>query len=281
MKSTDLIIGAHLSIAKGFYAAYQEAKEILKGNALQIFTKNPRGGASKPLEKDDVQKCQVFQQENHFFMVAHCSYLLNFAKSHTSDPWPNNSLIEDINRVDMLRGQAVVLHIGKKLEMTEDEAMQNIVENIHYVLDKTSDKKIMILLENTAGQGTEIGYRFEELGKLMKAIHHHRVKVCFDTCHAFSAGYDLRGKKEVENTLQEFDRHIGLENVLVFHLNDTKKTLGSRVDRHEDIEFGNIGLDGILEIVRFAQKHHIPCILETPAEHSSYAKQIQLIKDAL
>lgn len=276
----SLILGAHMSIGKGFLHAYEEAKEI-GGNALQIFTKNPRGRASKPLDMNDAKNCQTFQKEHHFFAVAHCSYLLNFAKSFISDPWPNESLIDDIEKIDVIGGCCVVLHIGKKLELSDEEATKNIVANIQYVLDKTGNKKTYILLENTAGQGTEIGFRFEELGKLIKAINHHRVKVCFDTCHVFSAGYDLRGKEEVKRTMKEFDEKIGLQHLIMFHLNDSKKGLGSQVDRHEDIGHGTIGLEGILEICRFADTNNIPCILETPAEHSSYAEQIALLKKSL
>lgn len=275
----SFVIGAHMSIGKGFFHAYTEAQKDLGANAMQIFTKNPRGASSKPLQQEDIQQCQVFQQTHHFFSVAHCSYLLNFAKSFTHDPWPNESLIDDIRRIHILGGCCVVLHIGKKLELSDEEVVNNIVYNIHYVLDKTKDTPTYILLENTAGQGTEIGYRFDELGMLIRAINNDRVKVCFDTCHAFAAGYDIRNKQAVDNTMREFDQQVGLQNLIMFHLNDAKKELGSRVDRHEDIGFGTIGWEGIFAITEFAHKYHLPCILETPAEKQSYKEQIQIIRD--
>ncbi len=272
-----LQIGAHMSIGKGFLTAFTDSKDVVGGTALQIFTKNPRGRESKPLNPEDVAACQEFQKENNFFAAAHCSYLLNFAKSFTTDPWPNESLIDDLRRIDAVGGHAVVLHIGKQLELSEDEAKENIVKNIHIVLEKTKDLKTMILLENTAGQGTEIGYRFEQLGGLIKAINHPRVHVCMDTCHAFASGYDLTSEEGAKETFGLFDEHIGLEHLKMFHLNDAKKEQGSRVDRHEDIAMGKIGLEGILAIARFAEKNNIPCILETPAEHATYTAQIEQI----
>ncbi len=277
----SLTIGAHMSMAKGFFSAYQKMKEDVLGNALQVFTKNPRGRQSKELNAEDVKQCQVFQKEHHFFAVAHCSYLLNFAKDFKQDLWPNKSLIDDIIRTEAIGGSAVVLHIGKRLDLDEKEVVKNIVYNIHFVLEKTKEKDVYIVLENTAGQGTEIGFRFEELGMLLEAIADERVKICFDTCHAFAAGYDLRNKKTVEGTFSLFDKQIGLEKLYMFHLNDTKKELGSRVDRHEDIGYGQIGKEGILEVVRFAMKKNIPCILETPAMEESYKIQVENIRKML
>lgn len=274
----SLILGAHMSISKGFFRAYEETKNDLAANALQIFTKNPRGRDSKPLNPADVESCQAFQRQNHFFAAAHCSYLLNFARSFAADPWPNQSLIDDINRIDAVGGQAVVLHIGKKMDMEATVAYENIMNNIHYVLEKTADKKTMILLENTAGQGSEIGYLFEELGTLIKMIDHPRVHVCIDTCHAFNAGYELRDDSGFDQTLAEFDRHIGLEHIKMFHLNDAKKEKGSRRDRHEDVGHGQIGLPGIMRVVQFAEKNSLPMILETPMEQATYKQQIELIK---
>lgn len=276
-----LRIGAHMSMAKGFTKAYVDAKEVVQGNTLQIFTKSPRGGKTKPLDPKDVQMCQEFQQKNNFFCAAHCSYLLNFTQSFSKDPWPNLSLIEDIERIHAVGGQAVVLHVGRRVGLPLEDVFKNFVYNIHMVLEKTKHLPTLIFMENTAGQGSEVGFQFEELGALLKAIHHPRVHVCLDTCHAFAAGYDLRDKKGVEKTMQEFDRHIGLEHLKMMHLNDSKKGLGEHRDRHEDIGHGQIGLNGILEIVRFAEKNNIPCVLETPMEKESYAEQVKKIRENL
>lgn len=274
-------IGAHVSITKGFYAAYEYSKNELKGSALQLFTKSPRGGKVRALDPVDQQKSLEFQKENNFFCVAHCSYLLNFARPATPDSWANASLIDDVEKISAVGGHAVVLHIGKRLEIPENEVFKNIVENIHTVLEKTQHLNTKILLEITAGQGTEIGFRFEELGKLHQAINHPRVGICFDTCHAFAAGYDLRDEKAVQETFKAFDDIIGLEHLNLFHLNDTKKGLGSRVDRHADIGHGMIGKDGILAVARFAKSRNIPIILETPCEHEGYKEQIADIKASL
>ncbi len=277
----SLMLGSHMSISKGISRSYEDTLNELNANALQIFTKNPRGRQSKSLDPADIARCQEFQQEHHFFCAAHCSYLLNFAQSFESDPWPNESLIDDINRIDAVGGQAVVLHIGRKTGLGDEEAYTNIVQNIEYVIQKTSDKSTWICLENTAGQGTEVGYRFEELGLLVKRIDHPRVRVCLDTCHAFNAGYELRTPDGFAETLSAFDAHIGLDKLALFHLNDSKKELGSRRDRHEDIGFGQIGMDGIMNVVRYAEKNSLPMVLETPMEQMSYHDQIDKIKAAL
>jgi len=166
--------------------------------------------------------------------------------------------------------------------LSSSEAIKNYVDNIKIIVEKTNGSESAVILENTAGQGTEIGFRLDDLGEIYKKIDNKkRVRVCLDTAHMFGAGYDLREEKAVKNTLGEIDKYIGVENIACIHFNDAKKPLSSRVDRHEDVGRGTIGEDGLRSFVKELRKlggENIPLILETPEGFDSYEKQIKKIK---
>jgi deoxyribonuclease-4 len=252
-----------MSIADGFLNAAQKTVAEYGANAMQIFLKSPRGRSEKPLDLKEAEEFKKYCRAHGVFVVGHCSYLLNFAKDLSADPWPLDSLISDLHKIKQLGGGGVVLHLGKYLELDKATALKFMAKNIGEVLNRT--KNGWIILENTAGQGSEIGWRFEELAKLYgKLGKPTRVKFCLDTAHAFAAGYELSTPVSVKKTLAEFDRLIGLKNLICLHLNDTFKTLGSRVDRHENIGKGLIGKAGLLAIIKLAQQRSWPMILETP-----------------
>ncbi len=273
-----LQVGVHSSIAKGFLDAVAIV-ENLGGNAVQIFLKSPRSYRYvKDLTKDEALAVKRRLNEKNIFLIGHCSYLLNFAKPLRDFRYVADSLIDDMNKIFALGGVGIVLHIGKYLEFTKEEAFANIKENLSYVLQNTHEEA-KIVLENTAGQGSEIGFRLDELEELFQALDcHKRTGFCLDTCHAFAAGYDLRTEQGVDDWLTDFEKRFGLDRLVCFHLNDAKKDVGSRVDRHEDLGFGKIGLEGIGAVVNFAHRHGKPLILETPAKSSDYAEQIRIVK---
>ena len=272
-------VGAHASIAKGFCNSLKSI-DVIGGNAVQIFLKSPQGRASKPLEDKDAMETFGFLKEKEIFLVGHCSYLLNFAKEFKEDPWAVESLIDDMKKISRLGGKGVVLHIGKYVGMEKKIAFDNIKKSVELVLEKTpSDVKV--IFENTAGQGTEIGYRFEELSEIYNMFSKEekmRIGFCLDTCHSFAAGYDLRNKDGVAEWKNSFDKLIGWEKVVCIHFNDAKKELASRVDRHQDIGFGFIGNEGLKEVAIIAKHTNKPLILETTTEHESYDIQIETIK---
>lgn len=278
--SNKLYVGAHASIGKGMKNALISIEEI-GGNAIQIFLKNPRGRVGKELDESEAKETKKYLLEKDLFLVGHCSYLLNFAKPFSENPWSVESLIDDMVRIEKLGGIGVVLHIGKYLDYSKQEAFENIKFNINKVLMLTP-KNTCIILENTAGQGTEIGFKVEELSELYVLLGKHpRVKFCLDTCHAHAAGYDLSTKVGLEDWKELFHKLIGLENIVCIHLNDCKKESGCRVDRHEDIGFGTIGKGGIKEISKFARDMNIPLILETPSKDISYLEQIKWVKESV
>ena len=271
-------IGAHVSIAGGYLEAFKRAQAI-GADAMQIFTKSPRGGALRKITKEEATEIKNWKGRSGVRkVVIHASYLLNFAKPLKLTDFESRSLLDDLESADLIEADGVVLHIGKTLKLDPTEAETLFVKNIIAILEHTKKLKAKIILENTAGQGTEMGYQLDHLGKIVGAIKSPRLGVCLDTQHAFAAGYSPA------QLLNEFDKHIGLGKLTCVHLNDSKKILGSRVDRHEDIGHGHIGEKLLKEFVKemaAKTKGTVPPILETPEEHSSFTDQIKKVKSWL
>lgn len=258
-----LILGAHVSIAAGFPEAAIFAKEKLQANALQIFAKSPRSNGKSKLT--EVEATAYRAAAKNIFTVIHCSYLLNFAKDLSKTSYPLENLIDDLNTSEKLNAAGVILHVGKHLELSRAEGITWIVKNLQFVLEKTKNLKSAIILEITAGQGTELGNNFQELKEIYTQLKKHkRIKFCFDTCHAFAGGYDLRDAARVKKVFAEFDKALGIKNLTCIHFNDALADFSSRVDRHANLGEGKIGKAGLLAVARFAQKNSIPLILETP-----------------
>ena len=262
-----LILGAHMSIAGGFAQAAKKTGEEYGCNAMQIFTKSPRSRQVKPIDPDDAEDfkdhCKHYNIQH---VVAHSSYLLNFGKPIAQVQWALNDIKTDFKRLHQLGGHGVVLHIGKALEEDRQTAINNVIENAKIVIEETKDTGLDYILENTAGQGTEIGYRLDELGQIWKGLKGFspRLRSCLDTAHIWAAGYDISTPKGAEQTLKEYDQLIGIDTLSCFHFNDSIKEMGSRVDRHGNIGKALIGLEGLKAIAHFAEKKSIPLILETP-----------------
>lgn len=253
------IYGAHMSIAGGFVEALKDA-DAFGANAMQIFMKSPRGRAKTKLTSEEAEEFRTVYRDLDFkFVVAHCSYLLNFAKK--GQKWALESLIDDLRGVEMLGGSGVVLHVGKHLDLEYEEAMKFLIPNLKTVLKETSNLDAKIILENTAGQGTEMGRSFEELAEIQEALGDPRVSICLDTCHSWVWGYDWGDSGAV---FEEFDRVLGLESLECIHFNDATKERGSRVDRHANLGDGELGVKSLESIVKFAGENSVPLILETP-----------------
>ena len=262
-----LILGAHMSIAGGFAQAAQKTAIELGCNAMQLFTKSPRSRMVKPIDPEDAQAFKdLCKKHNIRHVVAHSSYLLNFGKPADQIPWAIKDIVMDFDRLDSIGGHGVVLHIGKSLDGERDPAIRNVIENAKKIVDLTQKTGLQYILENTAGQGSEIGFRLDELALIWKELKGFspQIKSCLDTAHIWAAGYDISTQKSVEQTIKEYDQLIGIDTLSCFHFNDSKKLLGSRVDRHDNIGRGNIALEGLITIARFAEKHSIPLIMETP-----------------
>lgn len=258
-------LGAHESVSGGLHRAYERVDSV-GGEALQIFTRNQRQWRPKPLSEDEIIQFAKARESHETMQVAsHGSYLINLASgkeelSHKSI----NALILEFERCHLLNIPYVVLHPGSHTGDGVEVGLDRVVAAMDQALEKSSEE-VMLLLETTAGQGTGLGSGFEELAYLRdRCSFPERVGFCVDTCHIFAAGYDLRTAESYGNTIQQMDEQLGLDNVKFFHLNDSKKGLGSRVDRHEHIGKGEIGLAGFEQLVNDSRFSQLPMTLETP-----------------
>ncbi|MCA9090796.1 MAG: deoxyribonuclease IV [Planctomycetaceae bacterium] len=262
------LFGSHLSIAGGYYKAADAAAE-LGMDTVQIFTKNNNQWSGKTLADDDIRQFQAAVRAAGLSLpCSHDSYLINLA-SPKDDLWRKSleAFVVELERAEALGLAGVVMHPGSYVDSSEQEGLQRIVEALEEVHHRTQGFKVQTWLETTAGQGTNLGHRFEHLGQIIaESSVPERFGVCVDTCHIFAAGYPLQAKEEYEATVDELIANIGLEKIRAFHLNDSKKGLGSRVDRHEHIGEGELGLEPFRHLVNDSRFAGHPMYLETKKE---------------
>ena len=198
-------------------------------------------------------------------LFLHLPYLPNIACSKSKFYKRSiHSIATDLQRAEDLGAHYLIIHIGHRMDSSEDQAIEAVSQGIHQAFEKVQNA-VMLLMENTAGQGTEIGYTFDQIKKIIEGVHdHERIGICLDTAHSFEAGYDLSTKGGIERTLENFDRTLGLKRLHLLHLNDSKTPLGSRKDRHWHIGEGHIGREGFRYLVNRPSLNHLPGIMETP-----------------
>jgi deoxyribonuclease-4 len=261
-----LSLGAHMSVAGGVDLAIGRAVAF-NMDSCQIFTKNANQWAAKPLDPKVVERWLEQQQTAGVTnFVAHDSYLINVG-TPADELWEKsrNALQIELERCDQLNVPYLVSHPGAHVGSGVDAGIARVSEAINRIFDDTPDGTSMLLLETTAGQGTTLGRTFEEIAGIMDKIENKsRVGVCLDTCHIFVAGYDLRDSDSYEQTIGDFDRIVGLDNLKVIHLNDAKKGLGSHVDRHTHIGEGELGLEPFRFLMNDPRLDGRPGVLETP-----------------
>ncbi|MBE9506948.1 MAG: deoxyribonuclease IV [Chloroflexi bacterium] len=259
-------LGAHESIAGGLHKAFDRAQSV-GCEAMQIFVKSNRSWAVKPLTEEDIARFKAKAEETGIHpVVGHTSYLLNLA---TPDEalWTKSrdTLIIELERCEALDVGWLVLHPGSHVGAGEEAGLARVAQALGEVHAATPGFRAQILLETTAGQGTNLGYRFEHLAWLIEQTPRgERLGVCLDTCHVFAAGYELRTPEGYGATMEAFDRVIGLERLHAIHLNDSKGDLGSHKDRHEHIGKGFIGLEGFRHLLNDPRLAGLPGLLETP-----------------
>jgi deoxyribonuclease-4 len=259
-------LGAHLSIAGGLPRAVDRAVAS-KCEALQIFTKSAGQWRARTLADDEVVLFRRRVAETGIRpVVAHNSYLINIAAAAPALRRQSlEALREEIDRADRLGLDALVMHPGSYTTGTEAQGLQLIADGLRTLLAERPDSGVMILLEQTAGQGTNLGHRFEHLAAILERLEGSpRVGVCLDTCHLLTAGYDLCSDDGYRQTFRDFDRLVGLDRIKVFHLNDSKKPCGSRIDRHEHIGKGCLGLEPFRRVLNDPRFATLAMILETP-----------------
>jgi deoxyribonuclease IV len=265
-RNNNILLGAHMSIGGGAHRAIERARSI-GCTAMQIFVKNNMQWFARPLRRDEISAFLKHRQRGDLVSVfAHANYLINLAA--TNPRFLANSLralSEELTRADQLELPFLVLHPGAHRGAGEEAGLDKIVASIDTVLRGIPKVKTRIALETTAGQGTCLGHRFEQIAYIIERVREpERLCVCMDTAHVFAAGYDIGSEAGVWRTFREFDRVIGLGRLVAIHVNDSKTPRGSRVDRHQHIGKGKIGLDAFRFIVRNRRFRKIPKVLETP-----------------
>lgn len=271
-----LTIGCHLSASDGFLHMGQEAVSI-GANTFQFFTRNPRGGAAKPLDLQDITAYSAYAQEHGIGrLVAHAPYTLNGC---SADPairdFARRTMLDDLQRLEHLPGNCYNFHPGSHVKQGVEIATEQICGMLNSILWK--DMKTTVLLETMAGKGSEVGRSFEELRAIIDGTElGNQLGVCLDTCHVSDAGYDIVNR--LDDVLAEFDRVLGLDRLKAIHLNDSKNPCGAHKDRHEKIGEGCIGLEALVRVVNHPQLKHLPFELETPNDLAGYAAEIKLIR---
>jgi len=272
-------IGAHVSALGGVENAPLNAVEI-GAKAFALFTKNQRQWSSPPLSAQNIRKFKD-NCERHGFsskhILPHDSYLINLGHpDNDAIEKSRTAFLDEMQRCEALGLELLNFHPGSSLkEISAEECLKRIAESINIALNKT--RSVCAVIENTAGQGSNAGNKFEELKFIIDLIDDKsRIGICIDTCHAFAAGYDLVGESAFEETFEMFDRIIGFNYLKAMHLNDSKKGLGSRVDRHENLGLGTIGFEPFMRIMQDTRFDNIPLILETP-DDTKWAEEIKLL----
>ena len=263
-----MLLGAHMSIAGGVDKAIERGA-ALSCTAIQLFTKNANQWKGKPFEKEEIERFAALRKESNIFRIlAHNAYLINLASSNNSLRTKSiNALIDEMGRCMALSIPCIIIHPGAHLGAGEDEGIKNIINSLNIIIDKTNGWQVDIAMETTAGQGTNIGYRFEHLARIIDGVKDkERIKVCLDTCHIFAAGYDISTAEGYAHVIKEFDKLVGIDRLICLHLNDCKREFGSRIDRHEHIGKGTLGALPFRLIMNDRRLGNIPKIIETPKD---------------
>ncbi len=278
-------LGAHVSVAGGLEKALPRGEE-LGCTAIQIFVKSQRSWQAKPLADEQVAAFREARSSSPIaFVVAHASYLINLAATDAEKlAKSRRALSDELDRCAALGLDGLVLHPGAHLGKGEEVGIERIARSLDAVLGPRDEGSPKVLLENTAGQGTVLGYRFEQLAAILQQTDcRASLGVCLDTCHAFAAGYPLHQPSGVGETLERFDEAVGLESLVCFHLNDSKQPFAARKDRHENLGNGEIGAGAFASLVNEPRLASVPMILETPTgdDNEGYREDLALLRSFL
>jgi deoxyribonuclease-4 len=271
-----LHIGCHLSVANGYAAMGRTALE-LQADTFQFFTRNPRGASAKEIDPADAEELNQILRENHFApLVAHAPYTLNpcSAEKKTRD-LALMLMLSDLDRMELIPGNYYNFHPGSHVGQGDEAGLQLLDEFLRTILPHA--KNTTVLIETMAGKGSEIGYSFEQVAKMIQSAGApDNLGVCLDTCHIYSAGYDV--VNDLDRVLEQFDSTIGLARLKAIHLNDSMTPFSSHKDRHECIGNGSLGLDAVARIINHPALQELPFVLETPNELEGYRKEIALLR---
>lgn len=272
-----LILGCHLSSSKGYLAMGKQAV-ALHANTFQFFTRNPRGSKAKPVDFKDLSDYNEYAQMNELGpLIAHAPYTLNPCSADEGlREFARRTMAEDIATLEHLDRVYYNFHPGSHVGQGTEMGIEYIAQALNAII--TPQQKTCVLLETMSGKGSEVGASFEELAEIITRVEYgDKLGVCLDTCHVYSAGYDI--KENLESVLEQFDKIIGLRRLKAIHLNDSMTAFGSRKDRHEKIGQGSLGLEAVVQLITHPALKGLPIALETPNELEGYAREIALLRD--
>ncbi|MCF7792566.1 MAG: deoxyribonuclease IV [Candidatus Cloacimonetes bacterium] len=276
-------IGAHVSIAGGVENAPGNANEI-EAKAFGMFTKNQRQWKAKPFTNKNIENFKIDLKANGFkpeHVLPHDTYLINLGHPEREKlEKSRKAFLDELQRCEQLDLKLLNFHPGSSLgKISEEECLKTVADSINWAIDRTDD--VIAVIENTAGMGNHVGHSFEQIAFIVEHVENKdRVGICYDTCHGFTAGYDIRTKTAFEKTFADFDKMIGMNYLKGMHLNDSKKEFASNKDRHESIGKGFIGLDAFKFIMNDKRFDNIPLILETP-NSEIWKDEIKMLYDMI
>jgi deoxyribonuclease-4 len=262
---SSLLLGSHTSVSGGIYKAFERAASI-GCTTMQVFVKNANQWYGKPCTDEDVSKYRAAEAQTSVHpVIAHAAYLINLCAANPAiRSKSREGFLDELRRCEMFGIKALVVHPGAHVGAGEDEGIKCIAESLNVIHEQTRSFRALSALETTAGQGTTLGYRFEHLRRIIDLVDQKdRMAVCIDTCHLFAAGYPVHTDEGWDSTIKEFDQIVGLNHLVAVHVNDSMKPFGSRLDRHEHIGKGVMGLEGFRALMNDPRLAHIPKILET------------------
>lgn len=268
-----IYIGCHLTVKDG-YKAMGETMTRFGGNTFAWFTRNPRGGKTKPIIPEDVNALRRHLEEKHFGpLVAHGSYTMNLCSANEETRRNGLDMLQqDLRTMELLPGNLYNFHPGSHTGQGTEAGIKQIADALNNVL--TGEMQTTVLLETMAGKGSEVGGTFEELRRIIDQVElREKLGVCFDTCHTWDAGYDL--VNDLDGVLRQFDEIIGIEKLRAIHFNDSKNDRGSHKDRHEKLGKGFLGTEAMKRIARHPLLQGLPFVLETPNEDEGYIEEIR------
>ncbi|HEX9907928.1 MAG TPA: deoxyribonuclease IV [Thermoplasmata archaeon] len=275
-----MILGGHVSISGGVDQAPERARNVTC-DCMQIFSKNQMQWKAKPLDLDEADRFKENSAKHKIVeTVIHDSYLINLGSPDKALlKQSREAFLEEMVRAKHLGVRSLIFHPGAHMGAGEHLGMKNIADSLNWVRSEFGSGDVQLLLENTAGQGTYLGYSFEQLEKIISMLDDQKnVGVCFDTAHAYGAGYDVKTRKGYEKTFELFGEIVGPGFLKAMHINDSKVKQGSRVDRHEQIGKGFIGLDGFRNFMNDARWKSIPLVLETPQGEKGYKSELKSLR---
>ncbi|CCB86091.1 deoxyribonuclease IV [Parachlamydia acanthamoebae] len=281
MRTEKLLLGAHTSAAGGAQNALLEGKRI-GATTIQLFTSNQKRWQGKILGGEEIKAWEKALDETGLEQImSHDSYLINLGSSNPELLEKSRKAFrEEATRCHQLGISYLNFHPGAAVEATEQQCLDRICESLLGMQDLLENRKTRLLLEATAGQGSAVGWRFEHLAYIIDKVQHKLpIGVCIDTCHIFAAGYDIRTSAAWDATLEEFNRVVGLKHLYAFHVNDSAKGLGTRVDRHQPLGKGLIGIESFQFLMTDLRTKHLPKYLETPGGPELWEVEIQMLQD--